>query len=467
MKNTLLNGKVLEEYIKNYKEQIEPLLPKSKEIIDRWKEKLSLEDNSKNLYKEVKNYPFFMENFLGGLLGYKFEEDWVFEDPDYTSEGEGKKKVEFMVLDPNDPEKTSLIFEIKGQKTQDLDKPQANHPKKWTPVQQARNYANRSGAEWYVVFNYNELRIYNKNEHRFRGTEDKVITFKIDELTEDDVKIILLLLSKTFFKDKGILDEIKGKTLMIENEITDDLYNLYHETRLMLVREITEGNEIEIEEAIKYAQIIMDRVIFTCFVEDRGLLPANIFEKTILEPIEKHTPKLRFDKDEKQVDRNLLWTNLTYLFQDINEGASLRKITKYNGKIFEDDLNFIKIRDLTVKKDEFSDLKQKHGITSKDVDKNLKDYNSEKSGFIHPIYRNFLLIASQDFNTEISVNVLGHIFEQSLTDLEEIKGSLTVEEKKVVYADVNIPYWSNFFTPIFNNFCRTWKISVKLSYHTK
>jgi len=148
---------------------------------------------------------------------------------------------------------------------------------------------------------------------------------------------------------------------MVEKKITDDLYNLYHETRLMLVREITVGNGIDLEEAIKYAQIIMDRIVFTCFVEDRGLLPANIFEKTILEPIEKHTPKLRIDDDNKQVDRNLIWTNLNYLFQDINEGASLRDITKYNGKIFRDDLNFIKIRDLTIAEDEFSDLKLKHG----------------------------------------------------------------------------------------------------------
>ncbi|MEP0824227.1 MAG: N-6 DNA methylase, partial [Nitrososphaera sp.] len=36
---------------------------------------------------------------------------------------------------------------------------------------------------------------------------------------------------------------------------------------------------------------------------------------------------------------------------------------------------------------------------------------------------NLLIMSSFDFHSELNVNILGHIFEQSLTDLEEIKGS--------------------------------------------
>jgi len=41
-----------------------------------------------------------------------------------------------------------------------------------------------------------------------------------------------------------------------------------------------------------------------------------------------------------------------------------------------------------------------------------------------------LIMDSFDFNSEVSVNILGHIFEQSISDLEEIQGSRTSDRKK-------------------------------------
>ena len=45
-------------------------------------------------------------------------------------------------------------------------------------------------------------------------------------------------------------------------------------------------------------------------------------------------------------------------------------------------------------------------------------------------------MASFDFNTEVSVNILGHIFEQSISDLEELKEDLKVKVPKDVIVKI-------------------------------
>ena len=61
------------------------------------------------------------------------------------------------------------------------------------------------------------------------------------------------------------------------------------------------------------------------------------------------------------------------------------------------------------------------------MDKELQLNESEKSIFnkhrnkISKIIENILLLASFDFKSEVNVNILGHIFEQSIQDIENLK----------------------------------------------
>ncbi|MDD4328397.1 MAG: hypothetical protein PHD79_00415 [Aliarcobacter sp.] len=84
--------------------------------------------------------------------------------------------------------------------------------------------------------------------------------------------------------------------------------------------------------------------------------------------------------------------NFLFLILAINERNERLNIPKYNGGLFSKD----ELLDSLIIDDSFLDVK-----TQK-----LSDY---------------------DFESEISVNILGHIFEQSLTDLEEIQYILIIK----------------------------------------
>jgi hypothetical protein len=113
---------------------------------------------------------------------------------------------------------------------------------------------------------------------------------------------------------------------------------------------------------------------------------------------------------------------------DINEGNDFKKISAYNGGLFQEDLDSLKIRDIVDDQSVFQDTYQdwKFELYEKDIEHLLGDVRNR----VNPIYRNMLTISSFDFSSELDVNILGHIFENSIGDIEELKEDTKGRRKK-------------------------------------
>lgn len=157
--------------------------------------------------------------------------------------------------------------------------------------------------------------------------------------------------------------------------------------------------------------------MFICFAEDIDLLPAQVSTDTILTPILKGNLR-----------HGSIWQRLNELFLDINEGNEYKKISQYNGGIFKEDLDHLRIRDIVEDQKFFNDVYQnwKFEEYEKEINNNLGPYSQK----VNPIYRNMLTISTFDFSTELDVNILGHIFENSIGDIEELKESSKGRRKK-------------------------------------
>ena len=264
-------------------------------------------------------------------------------------------------------------FELKGADTRDLDAIMPGRNK--TPVQQAWEYAmNARGVKWVLVSNMIELRLYGFGE----GTT-AYEAFQLDRLTDpDEYARFVLLLSADSLLSGRTLDLLK-QSRAEDRDITDSLYQDYKALRLKLIGAVQVADPaIAPLDAIAVAQKILDRVLFIAFAEDTGLLPDNTLSQAFITR-DPYNPRP-------------VWDNFRGLFNAIDKGSDALKIPRYNGGLFrqDDTINALALPD--------------------------------------DVCEGFKTLGDYDFASEVSVTVLGHIFEQSIADVERLQAQARGEE---------------------------------------
>jgi type I restriction-modification system DNA methylase subunit len=252
------------------------------------------------------------------------------------------------------------IIELKGYKTKNLNQIET----------QAFNYHNsHTNSKYIITSNFNELRFYIDKKTAYEK-------FNLFNLSYDEFKKLHLLLSFESIKDEIPL-KLKESSTKFEQNISKELYKDFSHFRNQLFENIVKNNEnIDKFRLLRLTQKLSDRIIFILFAEDRGLLRANIIQE------------IR-EKQKDDIFGNKLYDYFKIYFSAINLGNDKLSIPKYNGGLFNRD-----------------DL-----LDSLKIDDDFLDSGVQK-------------LSDYDFASDISVNILGHIFEQSLTDLEEIQANI-------------------------------------------
>lgn len=397
IENNLFNDKKMEEFIQLYDDSL--TVKADCDPISYWIKKLD-QDELKN---EKANYIRFFKIILENILGYEFT------DIEYEENiGDEGRPVEFTLKKGN---KDYVVVELKGTTCTDLNK---RYNREQSPIEQVTNYASiKEETQWAFVSNYNEFRLFNPSYR------EKYISFKFKQLTDPDVlKRFLLIFSKFSLIDNDIPQTLLKETRIIERDLEDEFYKLFSETRLMLIKELEYSSEdIDRIEAIRLAQLILNRFIFLCFAEDLRLIPSETTADVLLTPI-RHKNLFEFT----------MWDRLNELFRFADKGNEERGIGAFNGGLFKESLRHLEIRDKIEDLSFFDDcyktwkFEEKYG----EIESLLGVYKDT----LNPIYKNLLLISSFDFGSELSVNILGHIFENSIGDIEELKEEDTQRRKK-------------------------------------
>ncbi len=312
----------------------------------------------------------FQEGFLRELfvkiLGYTLNPDPNFNLTTEKKNETNSKKADGAILVDG---KVVGVIELKDHKTPDLSKVEA----------QAFNYKSQHKEAVYVVIsNFEKLRFYIDNAVDFEE-------FDLFHLTRDDFARLWICLAHENIA-KNLPKQIKAASLTNEDQITNALYKDYSNFKRDLFDDILKNNPTDDTEhkilLFQKTQKLLDRLLFIFFAEDRGLLPPNSIMLII-----NQWEKLK-ELDEYQPFYNRLKKYFGYMntgFQGKNY-----EVFAYNGGLF--------------KPDEVLD-----GLTiSDDV---LRDYCKK--------------IADYDFASDVDVNILGHIFENSLTEIEEITTRLS------------------------------------------
>lgn len=326
----------------------------------------------------------FLNLLFGEVLGYDYQSAHSWHLEKEQKSGTDGTKVDgalgyFRQLAGQASADVRVVVELKDART-DLDKPQNRATDRRTPVEQAFGYASKAGGRcrWVIVSNFVELRLYPAAD---QGQYESFDLGTLPDNRADLARFFRLLLRDQLLLEHGesYTDHLYRERQEKEREISQDFYKKYKAARLGLLAHLQQQNPLVADLVLfNKAQKLLDRVVFICFCEDNLILPYHTFRGLL-----KAVREDRFNRSESKI-----YERVKNLFRAIDEGYPEADINRFNGGLFAPDpeLDQLVILD----------------------------------ALLLPIIK----LEEYHFDSDLNVNILGHIFEQSIADIEELKAQL-------------------------------------------
>lgn len=311
----------------------------------------------------------FLEDLFVKILGYtkpaSSSETKFNLTTEYKNVKDSKKADGAIIFD----DKVKAVIELKGTNTTDLGK---------IEVQAFGYKVNQPDCVYVITSNFEKLRFYIDNTIEY-------IEFNLFTLTEEEFQLLYLCLGYENLS-QNLAKKIKDESLSEEDVITKKLYKDYSLFKRELHQNLVLLNpDFEPLELFKKSQKLLDRFLFLFFGEDRHLLPPNSVRLILtqwnqLKELDEYSP---------------LYDRFKKYFGYLNTGYKgvQHNVFAYNGGLFKPD----------------------EVLDSISIDDDL-------------LYKHTLKLSEYDFASEVDVNILGHIFENSLNELDEIKAQLEGQE---------------------------------------
>lgn len=346
----------------------------------------TIQENIKSAKEEQYQATFLNELFVN-ILGYT-----LFPNPNsnLTTEFKNEKnarKADGAIL------KNGVaigVIELKGTNTKDLE----------SIRRQAFDYkANQKGCVYVITSNFEKLRFYINDATEFEE-------FDLFTISRNRFNLLYLCL----YLDKVLNNtplNIKEASIAEEEQITKSFYKDYSNFKRELYRDLVKKNSktvteklnltantedqedvIRLEKNIKLtlfqkSQKLIDRFLFVFFAEDRMLLPSN----STLQILNKWKDDWDFG-DERSLYE--LFRQYFHYLDSGRKGTEKRaEIYAYNGGLFKPDAI----------------------LDALEIDNEL-------------LYKYTLKLSNYDFESQVDVNILGHIFENSLNEIESINAEI-------------------------------------------
>ena len=375
---SLFQKSVLKKYLS---QQDNEALVKAFKKFTKYFHDLKIQENIRSL-KEEEYQGIFLTELFSKILGYTMKPNVGFNlVAEYKNEKNSKKADGAIIKNG----KAIAVIELKGTKTKDLEKIR----------QQAFDYkANQTECVYVITSNYEKIRFYINNAVDFEE-------FDLFHLNLDRFKLLYLCLAKENVLENTPL-RIKEASTQEEETITKKFYADYSLFKRELFRDLVKLNmnndvfrtELNNEDSergtknikrtlFKKSQKLIDRFLFIFFAEDRELLPPNSTLKILeqwdkLKELDEHVPLYkRYKKYFNYLDQGRKGTDKT------------AEIFAYNGGLFKTDA----VLDSLLISDEL-------------------------------LYKHTKVLSHYNFESQVDVNILGHIFENSLNEIESINAEI-------------------------------------------
>jgi type I restriction-modification system DNA methylase subunit len=317
----------------------------------------------------------FLKRFFGDILDYQEIGSALWTLDRETRAANGKVDAALGIF-THGSKQVVAPFELKGPKTSNLDALMPTRLK--SPVQQAWEYANDlPGCQFVLVSNCDEIRLYALGYGRAAYE-----CWHTADLLDPQLYANFIGLLGANNLTSGSTQKLLKDNAVQEREVTEQLYADYKTLRQDLILGLHHQNPaLAFDDLVRHAQKLIDRLLFIAFAESRGLMPSGSIGKAV-KNVDAYNPQPK-------------WHNFRGLFKAVDIGNPFLDIPPYNGGLFAPDeaLDNLKVSDKLVEK--------------------------------------FTVLAGYDYEQEVSVTVLGRIFEQSISDLEQIASLGNIDNFKL------------------------------------
>ena len=312
----------------------------------------------------------------------------------------------------DDPVTCSAVVELKSPRT-DLDRPQPGHAN-LSPVDQAFVYARQIfPVRWVIVSDMRVIRLYSVDSQDDYEQFDLALCVGDDNSARNNLRRLHLLLNSEYLTagfDDSQVSRLYEKSWDQRIQLRTGFYDAYCDIRSDLYQAIREASKTAgiaatDLELLQATQRLLDRLVFMYYCEDH---PQKLIQN---DTIKKVTEAASFLPG---LASNRVYDNMKALFREVDvgsRGGSGLHIPAYNGELFKDHpiLDHIELPDTLHKK-------------------TYRAAGSRgRSRSIDGVWGLYVY----DFWTELNQHLMGHIFEESLSDLDALvaSGDLDQTEK--------------------------------------
>jgi hypothetical protein len=369
-----------------------------------WVEALAAAGRVNSKAKETSLEQLFNQKVLGEVLGYSLYPGgqataWP-KAPTSATEISGEPDVLLGSFVPGEEPAFLASLELKTPGT-DLDAPQAGRKPPLSPVQQAFAYGEQIlGVRWVLVSDMQIIRLYSV-ESPYESISFDLRRCAPGDLPTPAFREMYWFLSRQCLIDDGKdspVSRLLAKSISRQLEIRDSFYEVYYRIRLDLMGAIEDASKLlpappSKPEVLRATQRLLDRMVFLCYCEDNPdrLIPADTIE-TFTEAARKRPGP----------STSKVYEDLKALFREVDVGSPASNavhLPGYNGELFKPDpiIDEIELPDAL-------------------HDKRYTFETHEGERFVQGVWG----MHAFDFWRELNEHLLGHIFEQSLSDIQSL-----------------------------------------------
>ena len=217
-------------------------------------------------------------------------------------------------------------------------------------LSQAFTRAARDNIPFVVLTRGSEIRLYAASSQAGVGRKGQAETYvqaNVSLLADDEAGFLPLIFSAEALADGGtfeqILDWSRNYSADLSSRLRDRVYvDVVPALAIAVAQQHTaHGDERSLDDIYEETLIILFRLLFLAYAEDRGLLPyatnATYRRNSLKQLARDLATHANEGKSYETAETHNLWTDIGQLFEAIDKGYEAWSVPAYNGGLFSPD----------------------------------------------------------------------------------------------------------------------------------